>query len=82
VSKTGGVGWGVEGGVGRREGRPALLGGMVDWWQVGATTTVNMTFTAFPTGEAQQGNDVKLPHGRWEVKDKVDRLFEHGTWQT
>jgi hypothetical protein len=54
---------------------------MVDWWQVGATTTVNMTFTAFPTGEAQQGNDVKLPHGRWEVKDKVDRLFEHGTWQ-
>jgi hypothetical protein len=48
---------------------------MVEWWQAGKTTVVNMTFTAFPTDEAQQGNDVKLPHGRWEVRNKVIRLY-------
>jgi hypothetical protein len=48
-------------GVRRREDQPSW----VKWWQVGKTTVVNMTFHGISyKREAQQGNDVKLPHGR------------------
>lgn len=49
---------------------------VVEWWQAGNRSVVNMTLTAYSTEEAQQGNDVKLPHRWWEVRDKVIRLYQ------